>query len=94
MAEKTRYSEEELAEFEELIQQKLEKARHELNSLRDSLTHKSDEGTDSTYGASKTLEDGADTAEKEKKKKKKRKTNKNKKKKKTKNEKTKKKIKK
>ncbi len=65
MAEKTRYSDEELKEFEELINEKLEKARNELTSLRDSLTHKSDEGTDSTYGAAKTLEDGADTAEKE-----------------------------
>ncbi len=65
MADKTRYSGEELKEFEQLINEKLEKAKSELHALRNSLTHKLEEGTDSTYGASKTLEDGADTAEKE-----------------------------
>lgn len=65
MAEKTKYSEEELAEFEELINQKLEKARHELSILKGSLTRNSDDGADAAQGAVKTLEDGADTAEKE-----------------------------
>jgi RNA polymerase-binding protein DksA len=65
MAEKTKYSDEELKEFEDLINQKLEKARAELNTLRASLTRSSDEGTDDTFGNVKTLEDGADTAEKE-----------------------------
>ncbi|MEQ8469551.1 MAG: TraR/DksA C4-type zinc finger protein [Marinoscillum sp.] len=65
MAEKTKYSEDELVEFEELINQKLDKAREELNILKGSLTRNSDEGTDSTHGSVKTLEDGADTAEKE-----------------------------
>lgn len=65
MAEKTRYSSEELQEFENLILEKLEKAKNELNSLRASLTRSSEEGTDDTFGNVKTLEDGADTAEKE-----------------------------
>jgi RNA polymerase-binding protein DksA len=65
MSEKTKYSEEELKEFEELIHEKLNQAKSELNILKESLTHKNDESTDSTYGTSKTLEDGADTAEKE-----------------------------
>ncbi|WP_421873841.1 TraR/DksA family transcriptional regulator [Marinoscillum sp.] len=65
MAEKTRYSEDELKEFEELINQKLDKAREELNILKGSLTRNTDEGTDSNYSSVKTLEDGADTAEKE-----------------------------
>ena len=65
MAEKTRYSEEELKEFENLILEKLDKARNELRILRETLNHNSDEGTDATFGAAKTLEDGADTAEKE-----------------------------
>ena len=65
MAEKTRYSEDELEEFEALINQKLEKARDELNILKGSLTRNTDEGTDSNYSSVKTLEDGADTAEKE-----------------------------
>lgn len=65
MAEKTKYSDEELKEFEDLIKHKLEKARTELNTLRASLTRSSEEGTDDTFGNVKTLEDGADTAEKE-----------------------------
>jgi RNA polymerase-binding protein DksA len=65
MAEKTKYSAEELQEFEGLIHSKLEKARKELHTLRESLTRTSEEGTDDTFGVVKTLEDGADTAEKE-----------------------------
>lgn len=63
--EKTRYSAEELKEFEELINQKLGKAREELNYIKATLTRSNDEGTDSTAGNVKVLEDGADTAEKE-----------------------------
>ncbi len=62
---KTRYSDEELKEFEELINSKLEKATNELNYIKQSLTRSGDSGTDSTFGNVKTLEDGADTAEKE-----------------------------
>lgn len=65
MAEKTKYSAKELTEFEDLINKKLDAARNELNTLRGSLTRSSDEGTDNTFGNVKTLEDGADTAEKE-----------------------------
>ncbi|SMD34227.1 transcriptional regulator, TraR/DksA family [Reichenbachiella faecimaris] len=63
--EKTRYSQEELAEFEELIVGKLDKAKSELKYIKESLTRSGDSGTDSTFGNVKTLEDGADTAEKE-----------------------------
>ncbi|MBU2914686.1 MULTISPECIES: TraR/DksA family transcriptional regulator [Reichenbachiella] len=63
--EKTRYSTSELQEFEELINNKLEKAWNELNYIKQSLTKSKDSGTDSTFGNVKTLEDGADTAEKE-----------------------------
>ncbi|MCP4458385.1 MAG: TraR/DksA family transcriptional regulator [Cytophagales bacterium] len=65
MADKNKYSEKELKEFEKIILGKLEKAHGELDSLKGSLTHKNDESTDSTFGTVKTLEDGADTAEKE-----------------------------
>jgi DnaK suppressor protein len=65
MADKNKYTEKELKEFEEIILDKLEKAKTELNTLKESLTHKNDESTDSTFGNVKTLEDGADTAEKE-----------------------------
>ncbi|MBL6447499.1 TraR/DksA family transcriptional regulator [Fulvivirga sp. 29W222] len=63
--EKTRYSEAELNEFEELIIEKLEKAKNELKILKETLNKSNDEGTDSTSGNTKVLEDGADTAEKE-----------------------------
>lgn len=63
--EKTRYSQQELAEFEELIVGKLDKAKSELKYIKESLTRSGDSGTDSTFGNVKTLEDGADTAEKE-----------------------------
>ncbi|MFY0626176.1 MAG: TraR/DksA C4-type zinc finger protein [Reichenbachiella sp.] len=63
--EKNKYSEEELKEFEDLINSKLEKAWNELNYIKQSITKSNDSGTDGTYGNVKTLEDGADTAEKE-----------------------------
>lgn len=63
--EKTRYTEEELKEFEELILKKLEKARQELAELKESLTRRNDPGTDSTASNSKFMEDGSDTLEKE-----------------------------
>lgn len=63
--EKTRYSEEELKEFAEIINAKLEETRSELRKIRDSLSKKNDSGTDETSGNSKLLEDGADTSERE-----------------------------
>ncbi|OJJ18269.1 molecular chaperone DnaK [marine bacterium AO1-C] len=63
--EKTRYSEEELREFDELIQKKLSEARKELDYIKESLSKRNDEGIDSTIGNSKLLEDGASTAERE-----------------------------
>ncbi|MCB0496610.1 MAG: TraR/DksA C4-type zinc finger protein [Cyclobacteriaceae bacterium] len=64
-AERTRYSDAELKEFEELILSKIEKAENELKILKESLSRSSDSGTDATASSSKVLEDGADTAEKE-----------------------------
>lgn len=64
MSEKTRYSDEELKEFEDLINEKLEKAKSELSTLKASLTREADD-TGDTFSSVKTLEDGADTAEKE-----------------------------
>ena len=63
--ERTRYSEEELKEFAEIINAKLEEARSELRKIRDSLSKKNDSGTDETSGNSKLLEHGADTSERE-----------------------------
>ncbi len=64
--DKTRYSDNELEEFEALINQKLEKARGEYKILKETLNRNNDSGTDSTSGGNtKVLEDGAETAEKE-----------------------------
>lgn len=63
--EKQKYSEEELKEFEVLIMEKLDKAKRELNYMKEMLSKKNDEGTDNTAGTLKLLEDGADTLEKE-----------------------------
>ena len=64
MAEKTRYSDEELKEFEALIHEKLDKAKEELKLLKGSITRTSEDSGDN-FSSIKTLEDGADTAEKE-----------------------------
>ena len=63
--EKTRYSESELREFEQLIIRKIDQAQNELVELKKSLNKSGDSGTDSTSATTKTLEDGADTLEKE-----------------------------
>jgi RNA polymerase-binding transcription factor DksA len=64
--DKTRYSDDELKEFENLIKGKLEKARDEFRILKDTLNRNNDAGTDATSGGNtKVLEDGAETAEKE-----------------------------
>ncbi len=64
--DKTRYSDEELKEFETLIVGKLDKAKEEFRILKETLNRNNDAGTDSTSGGNtKVLEDGAETAEKE-----------------------------
>ncbi|MDQ0637447.1 MULTISPECIES: TraR/DksA family transcriptional regulator [Pedobacter] len=62
---KTRYSDSELQEFKELIQDKLRSSKEELNSLTTSLSNPNANGTEDTSGAYKTLEDGSATMEKE-----------------------------
>jgi len=64
--ERTRYTEDELNEFEALILRKLDKSREEYKILKETLNRNNDEGTDATSGGNtKVLEDGAETAEKE-----------------------------
>jgi len=63
--EKNRYSEEELKEFRELINKKLEVAREEFNTLQRQLRDGNENGTDNTNNNYLTLDDGADTFEKE-----------------------------
>ena len=62
---KTRYSDAELKEFRELINDKLRTAREELRTLIDSLNQTALNGTDDTASSYKTLEDGSASLEKE-----------------------------
>ncbi len=58
-----RYSEQELKEFEEIINQKLTILRQDFGYIHDTLTKRNDAGAENN--SNKPLEDGADTAEKE-----------------------------
>lgn len=62
MAEKTRYSDKELAEFRELIEKKLASAREELKAYQDQIKATEDNDDDQKYTG---LEDGTGTVEKE-----------------------------
>lgn len=63
--EKTRYSDSELQEFKDLINSKLQAARHELATLQDYLSNANANGTEDTIGSYKTLDDGSATHSKE-----------------------------
>ena len=63
--EKTRYSDEELAEFRQLILKKLENARADYELLRETITHSSNNDTEDTSPTYKVLEEGATTLSKE-----------------------------
>ncbi len=63
--EKTRYSDNELQEFKDLIMKKLDVARQELSSMQDYLSNANANGTEDTVGSYKTLEDGSATHSKE-----------------------------
>jgi len=65
MAEKERYSDEELAEFRDLINKKLEEARIDFEGLRNSLSYKDDHGTEDTSPSFKMMEDGSETLSRE-----------------------------
>ena len=60
-----RYSREDLAEFENILNEKLTAARKEVEYIKDTLARRNEAGTDQTSSSAKVLEDGADTAEKE-----------------------------
>lgn len=63
--ENNRYSDEELEEFREIIEKKLEDAKKDLELLKSSLDHSDDHGTDDTSPTFKMIEDGSDTLSKE-----------------------------
>jgi DnaK suppressor protein len=65
MSEKTRYSDQELQEFKELILDKLGKAQRDYEIFKSSITHGDDNDTQDTSPTFKILEEGAATLSKE-----------------------------
>ena len=65
MSEKNRYSDEELEEFKQLINAKIELAQREYQQIMDTLTGKDGNGVDDTMPTYKVLEEGSMTQTKE-----------------------------
>lgn len=63
--EKTRYTPEELQEFKEIIEKKLDEARKDYDLLKSAFSNKDDHGTDDTSPTFKLLEEGSDVLSKE-----------------------------
>ena len=65
MSEKTRYSDEELQEFKELIMDKLNKAKEDFELLRSSMNNSDSNDISDTSPTFTVLEEGASTLSKE-----------------------------
>lgn len=65
MSEKTKYSDEELAEFRTLINEKLENAKREYENLRAAVMNSDGNDTVDTSPTFKIMEEGASTLSKE-----------------------------
>jgi RNA polymerase-binding transcription factor DksA len=65
MSDKVRYSDEELAEFKELILVKIERAKQDYELLRNTLTHENSNDIEDTSPTFKVLEEGATTLSRE-----------------------------
>lgn len=65
MAEKTKYSKDELEEFKAIINEKLSAAREDLQLLVDQLSHKDDHGTDDTSPTFKLMDEGSEVLSRE-----------------------------
>lgn len=65
MGEKTRYTDEELEEFRDLILEKLAKAKEEYEGLKASITNSDGNDVTDTSPTFKVLEEGASTLSKE-----------------------------
>ncbi|NBC84291.1 MAG: TraR/DksA family transcriptional regulator [Bacteroidetes bacterium] len=65
MAEKNRYTDEELAEFKALILQKLDNAKKDYELLKSAITQSESNDTQDTSPTFKVLEEGAATLSKE-----------------------------
>ena len=62
---KTRFSDQELAEFKTLIEEKIEKANEDLNLLKSAYMNDGNNGTDDTSPTFKAFEEGSQTMSKE-----------------------------
>jgi len=62
---KTRYSDDELEEFRQIITEKLEKAREDLKMLTDAFSHANEHDTTDTSPTFKVLEEGYQVLSKE-----------------------------
>jgi RNA polymerase-binding transcription factor DksA len=62
---RSRYSDKELAEFKELILEKLKEAQSDYDLLKQTLSNEDNHGTDDTSPSFKLLEDGSDVMSKE-----------------------------
>ncbi len=65
MAEKTRYSDEELQEFKELIEEKLQTVRHDYQAMMRQLMNTDSNDVEDTSPTYKVLEEGSTTQSKE-----------------------------
>ncbi|WP_228853610.1 TraR/DksA family transcriptional regulator [Aegicerativicinus sediminis] len=60
-----RYSDKDLAEFKELIQEKIKKAEHDLELIKSAYMNDLNNGTDDTSPTFKAFEEGSETMSKE-----------------------------
>ncbi|AXO80521.1 TraR/DksA family transcriptional regulator [Olleya aquimaris] len=60
-----RYSDKELAEFKTLIQDKIEKAKHDLELIKSAYVNDHNNGTDDTSPTFKAFDEGSETMSKE-----------------------------
>ena len=65
MAEKTRYTDEELEEFRQIINEKLALAKRDYDQMMNSLTNKDSNDVDDTSPTYKALEEGSEAQSKE-----------------------------
>ena len=62
---KTKYSDEELEEFRQIIMEKLQKAERDYELIKETFMNGMDNGTDDTSPTFKALEEGSETMSKE-----------------------------
>lgn len=65
MPDKTKYSKDELEDFNEIIKEKLDTAKEDLQLLLDQISHKDDHGTEDTSPTFKLMDEGSDVLSKE-----------------------------